>query len=175
MQRLAFADVECPIARSLDQIGDAWSLLIIRNAFMGARHFHEFEQRLGIPTSTLTRRLAQLCKHGIVIRRRYRSRPVRDAYVLTQKGLDLLPVVLSIAAWGNRWLSPRGIDIMTVDAISGRRLVPTLVDRSTRRPIKPGNVALAAGPKASARLRRGLAKPQVLGARHPNTTERVAP
>jgi hypothetical protein len=98
------------------------------------------------------------------VRRRYRSRPVRDEYLLTQKGLDLLPVVLALAAWGNRWLSPAGIVIQTVDAVSGKPIEPALVDRVTRVPIEAGNVALAAGPSASARLRRGLAKPLVLGA-----------
>jgi DNA-binding HxlR family transcriptional regulator len=164
MQRLGFAKVECPIARSLDQIGDAWSLLILRTAFTGVRCFHDFEERLGIPPSTLTRRLGLLCKHRVLVRRRYRSRPVREEYLLTQKGLDLLPVVLALAAWGNRWLSPAGIVIQTVDAVSGMPVEPALVDRVTRQPIEPGNVALAAGPSASARLRRGLAKPLVLGA-----------
>jgi DNA-binding HxlR family transcriptional regulator len=164
MQRLGFAGVECPIARSLDQIGDAWSLLILRSAFTGVRCFHDFEERLAIPPSTLTRRLALLCKHGVLVRRRYRSRPARDEYLLTQKGLELLPVVLSLAAWGNRWLSPAGIAIQTVDAVSGRPVEPALVDRVTRQPLEPGNVALAAGPHASPGLRRGLAKPLVLGA-----------
>jgi hypothetical protein len=73
-------------------------------------------------------------------------------------------VVLALAAWGNRWLSPAGIVIQTVDAVSGMPIEPLLVDRVTGQSIEPGNVALAAGPSASARLRRGLAKPLVLGA-----------
>jgi DNA-binding HxlR family transcriptional regulator len=164
VQRLGLAKVECPIARAIDQVGDCWSLLIVRHAFMGVRCFRDFEQRLGIPPSTLTRRLALLCKHRVLARRRYRSRPPRDEYVLTQKGLDLLPVVLSLAVWGNRWLSPEGVSIMTVDAATGAPIEPALVDRESLRPIEAGGVALAAGPKASARLRLGLATPQILGA-----------
>ncbi|MGZ3478478.1 MAG: winged helix-turn-helix transcriptional regulator, partial [Polyangiales bacterium] len=148
----------------LDEIGDGWSLLVLRSALMGVRTFHELEERLEIPASTLTRRLAVLCERGIHERRRYQERPPRDEYVLTQKGLELLPVVLAIAAWGNRWLVPEGVAIQPVDAKTGAKVHPEVVDRATGKPLAAGGVALAPGPAASARVRRGLTPPKVLGA-----------
>jgi DNA-binding HxlR family transcriptional regulator len=161
MRRVGFDHHECPIARASDQIGDAWSLLVIRSALLGARCFQDFESRLGIPSSTLSRRLALLTEHGILERVPYRSKPPRDEYVLTDKGQDLLSVVLSLAAWGNRWLMPRGAAIEPLDE-DGRPFEPCVVDRRGRR-VKPGRVALRAGPAASPRLKRALATPRVLG------------
>jgi DNA-binding HxlR family transcriptional regulator len=163
MQRLGFAHAECPIARASDQIGDAWSLLVVRSALLGARTFQDFEARLGIPSSTLSRRLALLTEHGILERVRYRANPPRDEYVLTDKGEDLLSVILAIGAWGNRWLMPRGAAIEPVDE-DGRAFEPRVVDRAGRR-VRPGRVALRAGPAASARLREALPEPRVLGRR----------
>src|SRR5438045_578321 len=101
MHPASFAQMECPIARSLDEIGEWWSLLILREAFKGVRCFADFETGLGIAPSTLTRRLKRLCKHGLLRRRRYQSHPPRDEYELTDKGWDLLPAVLALGAWGN--------------------------------------------------------------------------
>jgi DNA-binding HxlR family transcriptional regulator len=106
MQRSSFASMQCPIARAIDQLVDPWGVLVLQMAFVGARTFQDFEQRLGIPPTTLTRRLSLLCKHGILARKRYQAHPPRDEYVLTDKGNDLRPVVLALAVWGNRWLMP---------------------------------------------------------------------
>ncbi len=106
MQRSSFASMECPIARAIDQLVDPWGVLVLQTAFAGARTFQDFEQRLGIPPTTLTRRLGLLCKHGILSRRRYQAHPPRDEYVLTDKGHDVRPIVLALADWGNRWLMP---------------------------------------------------------------------
>ncbi len=163
MQRNGFAHMECPIARALDQLGDAWSLLILRTAMMGVRQFNDFEQRCEIPASTLTRKLAELCERDLLRRRRYQVHPPRDEYVLTDKGRELLPVFLALAAWGNRWLTPDGVRIQAVDAASGERVEPTVVDRRTGRALEPGTVALAPGPAASARVRRGLTPPTPFG------------
>ncbi len=156
--------MQCPIARSLDQTGDWWSMLILRNAFLGARRFHDFEELLGIAPNTLTRRLAALTEHGLLRRYAYTERPRRYAYALTEKGQDFLPVLLSLAAWGNRWLAQEGVAIECVCATTGAPVEPALVDRRTGRALGPGMVALRAGPAARRRLRRGLEAPVVLGA-----------
>jgi DNA-binding HxlR family transcriptional regulator len=164
MQRKSFAEMECPIAQALEEVGDGWSLLVLRTAFLGVTFFAEFEQRLGIPASTLTRRLEALCERGLLERRTYASRPPRDKYVLTEKGRDFLPVILSLAKWGSRWLAPEGgPPLVAVDAESGKPIDAMLVDAKTRRPLVPGGVALVPGPSASPRLRRAMPEPIVLG------------
>jgi DNA-binding HxlR family transcriptional regulator len=163
MERTSFADMPCPIARSLDQVGEGWSLLILRDALLGARRFQDFEERLAIPPNTLARRLKLLCQRGLLERRRYVDRPPRDEYALTEKGTDLLPVLLSLAAWGNRWLAPEGASLVPIDRETGRRVDPVVVDKRTLRVLAAGNVALKAGPAAPASLRRALARPAIFG------------
>lgn len=165
MQRASFADMECPIARATDEVGEGWSLLILRSAFLGARTFQEFEERLGIVSSTLARRLATLCERGLLVRRQYQSKPARDEYGLSEKALDLLPVLMALAAWGNRWLAPDGAWIVPVDLETGVPIEPVLVDRRTARPLRAGEVGLMAGPGASKELRRALAAPVAFGSR----------
>jgi DNA-binding HxlR family transcriptional regulator len=163
MQRKSFADMECSIARSLDQMGDGWALLVVRNALLGARRFQDFEETLGIPPTTLSRRLETLIEHGVLKRRLYEERPPREEYVLTDKGRDLASVLLAFAAWGNRWLSPRGAVIECADPASGQKVEPVVVDRRTGRELLAGRVALRAGPGASARLRAALGRPVLFG------------
>lgn len=157
--------MECPIARSAEQIGDGWSLLLVRNALLGARTFQDFEERLGIPSSTLARRLTLLCEQGLLERRQYAAHPPRDEYVLTEKGLDLLPVLLSMAVWGNRWLAPRGEPLTVVDPATGEPVEPVLIDARTGRRLGPGDVAVVPGPGASKALKRALSAPVVFAAR----------
>lgn len=159
MERKSFAAVECPIARATDEVGDAWALLILRSALLGVRSFHGFEERLGAPASTLTRKLKQLCERGLLRRVRYRERPPRDEYLLSDKGRDLLPVLLALATWGNRWLAPNGAPLVLVDATTGEPVEPVICDRRTRRPLALGSVAIAPGPGASSELQRALPRP----------------
>lgn len=164
MDRKSFADVECPIARATDQIGDAWSLLILRSAFLGTRCFQDFEKRLGAPSSTLTRKLQQLCDHGLLSKVRYSNHPPRSEYILTDKGRQLMPVLLLLAAWGNRWLAPKGAPLVAVQASTGCPIDPVLYDANTRAPVPLDDVAIAAGPGASASLQRSLPGPIPFGA-----------
>src|SRR3954468_8387223 len=101
MQRVSLAAQPCPIARSLDQVGDGWSLLILRDVTLGYHRFAELQQRLPIAPNILTRRLEALSRHGMLRRRRYSARPPRDAYEPTAKALDFVPVLLALGAWGN--------------------------------------------------------------------------
>jgi DNA-binding HxlR family transcriptional regulator len=158
MERTSFADMPCSIARSLDEVGEGWSLLILRDALLGARRFQDFEERLAIPPNTLARRLKALCERGLLERKRYAERPPRDEYALTDKGRDLLPVILSLAAWGSRWLAPNGPPLLLVDATTGRPIEPVLIDRKSRRVLGAGRVALTAGPTAPPALRRALSQ-----------------
>ncbi len=164
MQRKSLAQVECSIARTLDQLGDAWSLMVLRDAFLGVRRFQDFERRLTVAPSTLTRRLEALVDQGFLSKQRYEDRPPRDEYALTPKGLDLLPLFLALAVFGNRWLAPDGAPMECVDPKTGRKLEPAVIDRRTGRELGPGDVALRAGPGASPELKHALREPVVLGA-----------
>ena len=99
---------QCAIARFLSVLGDRWSLLIVSDAFLGVRRFETFRERLGISRTTLTQRLQGLCDHGVFERVAYQQRPERNEYRLTEKGLDLLPVMLAMSSWGNRHYSDEG-------------------------------------------------------------------
>lgn len=157
--------MECPIARSLEETGDGWTLLILRNALIGARRFQDFQERLGIPPNTLSRRLDRLVELGFFERQRYEVRPARDEYELTAKGLDFVPVLLALAAWGNRWVMRDAVAIECMDPATGQRVDPVIVDRRTQRELVAGAVGLKAGPRASRELRHALKQGVVLGAK----------
>lgn len=165
MQRKTFLSMECSIARSLEELGDGWSLLILRSALLGASRFQQFQEMLDIPPTTLARRLEALCAQGLFKLRRYEERPPRDEYRLTQKGNDVLPILLAIGVWGNRWHAPRGPLFEFVDPQTGAALEPVLCDRISGRELRPGAVALKAGPGASEQLRASIRQPVVFGAR----------
>ena len=103
MTPVDFAKMECSVARALDVIGDRWSLLILRDAFYGVRRFDDFQEDLGVARNILTDRLQKMVAHGVLDRVRYEDKPPRFEYRLTDKGRDLLPVVLTMMHWGDKW------------------------------------------------------------------------
>ncbi len=92
-----------PVAASLRQVGDRWTLLILREAFAGTRRFESFRENLGIARNILAGRLRQMVADGIFDRRLYQSRPDRYEYRLTEKGADLLGLMVALRQWGERW------------------------------------------------------------------------
>ena len=96
----------CSVARTLEVIGDRWTLLVIRDAFLGVRRFEDFQRSLGVARNVLTERLNRLVEEGILRRRRYQQRPARYEYRLTRKGVDLWPVMMTTMKWGDRYLYP---------------------------------------------------------------------
>ncbi len=146
----------CPIARSLERVGEWWSILILRDAFAGMTRFDEFQKSLGIAPNMLTRRLTALVESGLLERRRYSEHPPRDEYLLTARGRDFRPVLLAMMAWGNRHFAPEGATVLIVDAATGAAADPVLVDRATGRPVDSPDYVLAPGPAASEALRRRL-------------------
>jgi DNA-binding HxlR family transcriptional regulator len=95
----------CPIARTLEIVGDWWTLLIVRDALVGARRFDEF-RKTGIADNILSQRLDLLVREGILERQAYQEHPTRYEYVLTEKGHDLLPVIVGLGIWGMKWIDP---------------------------------------------------------------------
>jgi len=124
----------CLIARSLALVGDAWSMLILRDAHAGLTRFDEFRKSLGIAPTILTRRLAMLTKEGLLEKRRYLERPPRDEYVLSEAGRDFLPVLFAIGAWGRKHRNGDGVTRF-FDAEAGTEIDPITIDRSTGAPI----------------------------------------
>jgi DNA-binding HxlR family transcriptional regulator len=106
--RRDYTDQNCSIARALEVVGERWSLLIVRDAFLGVTRFEHFQRRLGIAPNTLTARLRTLSEAGVLERRRYTERPLRYEYVLTARGDELLPVILGLMRWGDSYLSASG-------------------------------------------------------------------
>jgi len=153
MKRKSVGDTQCPIARSLERVGDWWNILILREAFYGVARFDDLQTHLDIATSTLTRRLNALVESGLLQRRLYNESPPRHEYLLTELGRSFRPVLLALTAWGNQNFAPEGRSVVLTDPETGLPVEPILVDKATGRPLSQG-VAIVAGPAAGAPLRR---------------------
>ena len=98
----AYDNQECSVAATLELVGERWTLLIVRELLLGVHRFDALQGDLGIARNVLQARLTDLVAHGLVARRRYQERPARDEYRLTEQGLALWPVVVSLMQWGDR-------------------------------------------------------------------------
>ena len=134
MQRKSFEKMACPIARSLERVGEWWSMLIMRDALHGMTRFDEFQKSLGIAPNMLTRRLNALVEAGLLERRRYSEHPPRDEYVPTARGRDFRPVLFSLMAWGNKHFAPEGPSVILVNRKTGAAVDPILADPGHRSP-----------------------------------------
>ncbi len=135
MQRKNFGTMPCPIARSLERVGEWWSILILRDAFRGLRRFDQFQASLGIAPNMLTKRLSALVESGLLEKRAYSEHPPRHEYVLTERGRDFRPVLWALLAWGNKHFAPDGPSVVVVDSETGEVADPVLVDRKSGRPL----------------------------------------
>src|SRR5271169_6039890 len=132
MQRKSWASAKCPMARSVDVIGDWGSLLILREAFGGTTRFDDFQKRLDISRNLLTARLKKLVARGVLKRRPIAEEARRHEYVLTEMGDDLLATIIALRQWGDRWLfRPSPPPIRMLDASDGSELEQITV-RSSR-------------------------------------------
>jgi DNA-binding HxlR family transcriptional regulator len=179
MQRKNLDSMPCPIARSLERVGEWWSILILRDALHGLLRFDEFQKSLGIAPNMLTRRLNALVDAGLLERRRYSERPPRDEYLPTARGRDFRPVLIALLAWGNKHFAPEGASVQLIDTLTGAAVDPIMVDGATGRPIKAPEFAFAPGPAAPERTRRRYASIERQSGRAeqypvPTKTERAA-
>lgn len=140
--------MSCPVARALACVGEWWSLLILRDAFQGLSRFEDFRASLGISTNILARRLQHLTQNGIFERHLYQRKPARYEYLLTEKGRDLLPLLLVLYRWGNQHQAPEGIAVELVDRVTRRRLRPMVIDRRSKTEITLDRVRFRPGPAA---------------------------
>lgn len=122
----------CPVARGLSVVGDRWTMLVLRDCFLGIRRFEQFQDRLGITRHVLTDRLRKLEAAGVLRREPYSGRPARYEYRLTERGKDLYPVLLSLIDWANHHLPSDGPPpFELVSRETGQPIEPVLTDANT--------------------------------------------
>jgi DNA-binding HxlR family transcriptional regulator len=158
MKRTNLGQKQCPIARSLERVGEWWSILILRDALYGLKRFDEFQKSLDIAPNMLTRRLTGLVKAGLLKRQRYNDKPPRYEYVLTDLGQDFRPVLTLLLAWGNKHFAPEGASVLLVDSETRAIAEPIVVDRATGRRIPGPGFSLVPGPAAGERTLARLAR-----------------
>lgn len=150
MSRKRFTEMNCPAARALDEIGDWWTLLIVREAFYGTSTFSEFQERLGIARNILTDRLSALVESGVLRRLPTKPDVERYAYVLTKKGSDLLPVLVALMQWGDRWVFGEGNEpLKLLDAQTRAAISQIAVTAKDGRPLTIADLRFRAGPGAN--------------------------
>ncbi len=152
MERTSFAEMRCSLARGLEMIGDWWSPLIIRDLFLDVARFDELVEDLGISRNLLTRRLKSLAENGVIERKAYQRRPVRYEYRLTAAGRDLVPAILALTAWGDRWARPKeGSPVLFVHKTCGNQFQPLVSCSACGKAISADAVRPIAGPGGAAK------------------------
>lgn len=146
-----FAAMECSIARTLDAIGDRWSLLILRDAFYGVRRFDVFQKDLGVARNILTDRLRKLVDKGVLERRQYEDRPPRFEYRLTERGRDLVGVVLAMMRWGDRWTGGGDAPVSIIHTTCGHVTQPFVACSECHEELRLGDLLADPIPTSSKR------------------------
>jgi len=154
VKRKSFGNMQCPVARSLERVGEWWSILLLRDAFQGLKRFDEFQRSLKIAPNILSRRLDTLVGAGLFERQLYSEHPPRYEYVPTERAWDFQPVLWMLLAWGNKHFAPEGPSVQIVDRETGLGADPMLVDRSSGKPLNEGAFTLVPGPAANGPMRR---------------------
>jgi DNA-binding HxlR family transcriptional regulator len=155
MKRTSFEAAECPVARSLDAIGDWWSLLIIRDAFLGKRRFGEFQKSLGAAKNILTTRLRALVDDGILTTVPAADGSAYHDYVLTPKGRGVFPVLVALRQWSEEFSDkPETITTMLVDRETGRPVRKLELRAQDGRLLGSADTTLKPNPAAAKRRRR---------------------
>jgi len=146
MERKSFAGMDCSVAQCLEIIGEWWTMLIVRDAFLGVTRFEDFQRRLGISRNILQQRLAKLVDAGVFVRVPYSEHPPRHEYRLTPKGLDLWPVLTAMRQWGDSYAAPDGPPIEIVHDACGEISRLDLVCHSCGERVGPRDVHVVPGP-----------------------------
>src|SRR3954451_22219973 len=146
MLRNDYAGQNCSIASTLELIGERWTLLIVRDAFLGVRRFDDFQARLGIARNVLQSRLSRLVDEGVLRRVEYQERPQRFEYRLTSKGVDLWPVLVALMKWGGTHADPAGPTVVLRHAGCGGEVDDRRICRKSSKPLEPNDVLPELGP-----------------------------
>ena len=140
MERKSFAGMDCSVAQCLEIVGEWWTMLIVRDAFLGVTRFDVFQERLGISRNVLQQRLERLVQSGIFEREAYSEHPPRYDYRLTPKGRDLWPVVNAMRQWGDQYAAPHGPPLRLVHRSCGHEAIGTIVCSECGEPMSARNV-----------------------------------
>jgi DNA-binding HxlR family transcriptional regulator len=158
--RRRFDDQNCSVAQALEVLGDWWTLLVVREAFVGVRRFADFEANLEISKNILSARLEHLVAHGVLARVDAGVHGTRYEYELTRMGKDLATVMTALREWGDRWIYGEGREpLLALDRRSGRRIPRLRILDNEGRPLAGRDIALAPGPGASRRTRARFGAP----------------
>ncbi|MDI2125908.1 winged helix-turn-helix transcriptional regulator [Yinghuangia seranimata] len=146
MRRKSFEDVPCSVAQFLEVAGEWWTMLVIRDAFLGVTRFDDFQTRLGISRNVLTQRLEHLVGHGVFERVAYQENPPRYDYRLTDKGRAMWTVVNAMRQWGDDWAAPDGPPVVATHKACGHQVnAVTVCDHCGER-LGPHTMTVSAGP-----------------------------
>ena len=137
----------CSVARTLAVIGDRWTLMILRDCFLGVRRFDIFEQRLGITRHVLSDRLRKLVEYDVLTKTPYQQQPLREEYRLTERGLDLHPIVLALVSWGDKHMADeRGAPLLHRHNKCGQIMHSVTVCSECHEPINARDIKVEIGP-----------------------------
>ena len=143
----SYRDANCAVARTLELIGDGWTIMILREAFLGTRRFADFESRLEISKNILTKRLANLVEEEIFTKVDAGHFGARFEYELTRKGKDLITVVTALRQWGDRWLFGEGKEpLLVLDQKTGEPILPIRIRREDGSPVPGKDLLVMPGP-----------------------------
>ena len=134
--------MHCSVAQCLEVVGEWWSMLIVRDIFLGATRFDEIQENLGISRNILNQRLGHLAEHGVLERVPYSQRPPRYEYRLTSKGRDLWPVLTAMRQWGDRHAAPDGVPLQMVHHDCGNVVDAVMTCSCCGEPLGSGATAL---------------------------------
>jgi DNA-binding HxlR family transcriptional regulator len=141
----------CSIARALELVGERWTILVLRDVFLGRRRFDELQRDLGVARNVLAARLERLVAEGVLAKTPYQERPRRHEYRLTEKGLDLWPVIVELLRWGDRHAAPpAGPPILLRHRDCGGLLGEHRICERCGEPLGPRDVRAELGPGAAA-------------------------
>jgi len=138
--------MDCSVAQCLEVVGEWWSMMIVRDAFLGISRFDDFHRRLGISRNILQQRLRKLVDAGVLVRVRYSEHPPRDDYRLTDKGRDLWPILTAMRQWGDLHAAPDGPPVLLEHKACGNVAEPVLVCGSCGERVKARDYRAVAGP-----------------------------
>ena len=143
------SEENCSMARTVSVIGDRWTLLILRDCFLRVRRFEDFQERLGITRPILASRLKKLVDEFVLVKVPYQQRPPRYEYRLTQKGLDLYPIVMAIVHWGDVHMAgKKGRPLLHTHDLCGKDFDPVMVCSECGEPLMARQVHVRPGPDA---------------------------
>jgi len=152
VKRTSFEGDGCPVARSLEAIGDWWTLLIIREALLGVRRFGEFQSKLGMAKNILSARLRSMLDHGILATAPASDGSAYQEYVLTPKGRGLFPILVALRQWSEEFDdSPEEIDTIMVDRAKGRPVKRLELHAEDGRLLGVGDITLKPRPAVKRR------------------------